>query len=70
MLLTVAKDRMKGFGVRQFTLLLLSITMVAIGYLGLGGHIADPTLVLAGCLVTVAVLSFSLGRQSTRLGRS
>lgn len=54
---------MKGIGVRQFAGLLLSVSMVLIGYLGLTGAITTQSILFTGILVAVAVLSFSLGHQ-------
>lgn len=57
---------MNGFGIRQFTGLLLSLSMTLIGYLGLTGTITTRSVLITGILVAVAVLSFSLGHQSAQ----
>lgn len=58
---------MQGIGVRQFAGLLFSASMVLIGYLGLTGTVTAHSVLLAAILSAMVVLSFSLGRQSTRL---
>ncbi|SEP16614.1 hypothetical protein SAMN04487948_1182 [Halogranum amylolyticum] len=57
---------MESFGTQQFTLLVIGVAMIAVGYLGLTGQIIDTDYVLVGCFIAVMVLSFSLGRQSAR----
>ena len=44
--------------------------MVTVGYLGLVGEIQNSPLLIAAILITMVVLVFSLGRQSTRLRRA
>lgn len=60
---------MEVLGIRQFMLLLLGVSMVTVGYLGLTGGITGRSVVIAGCLVVVSMVSFSLGRRSAQLGR-
>lgn len=64
------EEDMKGFGIRQFAGILLSVSMVLIGYLGLTGTVTAHSLLFASIFVAVAVLSFFLGRQSSRLDGS
>lgn len=52
----------------SFAMVLLSLSMVTVGALGLSGSITEPSLAIAGCFVVAVGLAFSLGRQSTRVG--
>jgi hypothetical protein len=63
-LLALPEKSMNGFGVRQFGGLLISLSMILIGYLGLTGTVTTQSVLFAGILVTVAVLSFSHGHQA------
>lgn len=55
---------------RNITMILLSTGMVVVGYLGLIGEIRMSKFLIAALLATIMVISFSLGRQSTRLNRT
>ncbi|WP_382194719.1 hypothetical protein [Halorussus sp. GCM10023401] len=57
----------KALGVRQFGLLILSATMIAIGYMGLTDSLTTRSTLLTVCIGTIAILSFSLGHQSAQL---
>lgn len=59
---------MRTIGVRRLALFLPSISMVIVGSLGLIGEIQRSPTLIAAILATMVVLSFSLGRQSMRLG--
>ena len=54
----------EGFGVRQYAGVLLSVSMILIGYLGLTGTVTAGSVLFAGIFVAVAVLSFSLGQHA------
>lgn len=54
-LLALTEENMKGFGVRQITGLLLSVSMILIGYLGLTGTVTADSVLFASILVAVAV---------------
>lgn len=55
---------------RLFAMLLLSTSMVAVGYLGLAGKVQKSPVLIAILLATLVGISFSLGRQSVRLGNT
>lgn len=58
---------MNKLRLRRYALLLLSTSMVAVGYMGLVGRIEASSTLIAVLLGTLVVLAFSLGRQSTQL---
>lgn len=64
-LMTIEEKGMNEFGVRQFGGLLISLSMIFVGYLGLTGTVTTQSVLFAG--IFVAVLSFSLGRQSSQI---
>lgn len=66
-LLALPDEHMNGFGVRQYAGLLLSASMVILGYMGLTKRVTTESVLIAAILVTVAVLSFSLGYQAAEL---
>lgn len=68
--MTQAEPLRRTIVLRQVAWLLLSASMVTVGYLGLVGKIQHSPLLIAAILVTMVVLAFSLGRQSTRLTQS
>lgn len=65
-----AEPLRRAIGLRQVTWLLLSASMVTVGYLGIVGEIQNSPTLIAAILVTMVALAFSLGRQSTRLTQS
>lgn len=67
MMLALARSSMNGFTVQQFAGLLLSASMILIGYLGLTGTVTTHSVLTTAILVAIAVLSFSLGLQSAEL---
>lgn len=54
---------MNEFGRRQFTGVLVSVSMILIGYLGLTRTVTAHSVLFIGIFVAASVLSFSLGYQ-------
>lgn len=55
---------MRGFGIQQFVGLLLGISLIGIGYLGLVGRLKLTIVLVTAGVIAVAVASFFLGRLS------
>ena len=53
--------------VHKVAMLLISTSMVVVGYLGFVGDVQNSTTLIAAILATMVILAFSLGRQSARL---
>lgn len=60
---------MEKIGLQQFSLLLLGVTMTAVGVLGLTGALSSSAILLATILVTVALLAFHIGQISAQARR-
>jgi len=64
-ILTAHTDNtMKGFGIQQFVGLLLGVSLIGIGYLGLVGRLKLTSVLVTAGVIVVAVASFFLGRLS------
>lgn len=58
---------MHQIGARDIGYVLLSVTMVAVGLLGIIGRLTAGPVLVGGLLVALVVVSFDLGRRSADL---
>ena len=58
---------MASIGTRQFLMFLVCLSMVVTGWLRLTGRLSSGPVLVAGVIVALVVVSFSVGRTSVGL---